>query len=175
MHSWSIVTEGLTWPNFPNHLSTCPVHTPLMSSASLTRASRQFPQQHSLCKVTVHWQRHGQYWVSHDLTTPWWAKCIWSKMVLSPHLWGQVLHYTTPPACQSLGQGWEEKAEHIPEACCAVQEGHCQGESLHTGKSSAQLDTIQKSWFPIRGNMKIYSVHHVGKIGRLGKKMGLIL
>ena len=39
MYSPSIITEDLTEPTSLNHLSTQPVHIPLMSSASLTRVS----------------------------------------------------------------------------------------------------------------------------------------
>ena len=119
--------------------------------------------------LTEAWPALGEPWFNHSLMGQ--VHLVQDGAQPPPLGTSPALHY--PPACQSLGQGWEEKAEHIPEACCAVQEGHCQGESLHTGKSSAQLDTIQKSWFPIRGNMKIYSVHHVGKIGCLGKKWDL--
>ena len=41
MYSPSIITEDLTEPTSLNHLSTQPVHIPLMSSDSLTRVSRE--------------------------------------------------------------------------------------------------------------------------------------
>ena len=41
MYSQLIVTKDLTGPNSLNHLSTQPVHIPLMSSDSLTRVSRE--------------------------------------------------------------------------------------------------------------------------------------
>lgn len=119
-------------------------HSP-MSSASLTRASRQFPQQHSLCKVAVHWQRHGQYWVSHDLTTPWWAKCIWSKMVLSPHLWGQVLHYTTPQPASLWDKGGR-KRQSISQRPAVQFRRDIARESL------CILENLAPSWTPFRNH-----------------------
>ena len=111
-----IVTKGLTGQTSLNYLSPQPVHILLMSSASLTRVSRQsvlrpvavststLPLQGD-SSWTETWPVSGERGCNHSLM----AKCIYSKALPHPHPWGQVLH--SPPNLLASGKRGERNAE----------------------------------------------------------------
>ena len=169
IYSQSIVTKGLTGSTSLKHLSTQPVHIPLMSSASLTRVSGES----GLTRVTVstsaltlqgdrslteRWPVSGEQEGNQSLKGQ-------VPLVQDPGLplpWGQVLH--SPTTCWPLGQGWERNTEFTLEA--AVQDrGDITRESL------SRLDMVHKlcHWFPIMGKRKNHSINHDGNMGCLEK------
>ena len=165
MYSQLIVTKDLTGPTSLNHLSTQPVHIPLMSSASLTRVSGES----GLTPVTVSTSTLTLWPVSREQERNQSLKGQ-VHLVQDPapsHPWGQVLH--SPSAGWTLGRGWRE-TQSSPQR---LQRGQ-QGESQQTGKSSPHRDTVHKlgHWFPIMGK-KNYSVNHNGEMGCFRKKGGL--
>ena len=176
MYSQSIVTKGLTGPTFLNHLSTQPVHIPLVLAASLTAVSGescgQFPHPHSLCKGTVHKLRHGQGQGSKDVTTPWRVKCIWSKTLLHLIPGDRSCAHPQP----AVGSGMRVKRNAELTQRLQGHQGHHQGESQQTWQSSSQRDAVHKRghWFPIIGK-NYYSINHNRKMGCFREKWGLFL
>ena len=97
IHSQSVVTEDLTEPTSLNHLSTQPVHIPLMSSVSLTRVSEEsvltpvtgststLPLQGD-SSLTETWSVSGDWGCNHSLK-------------------GQVHLVQDPAPLSSLGKG----------------------------------------------------------------------
>ena len=171
MYSQLIVTEGLTGPTSLNHLSTQPVHIPLLSSASLTRVSGEsvstsvtvFTSTLTLQgdnSLTDMWPVSGEQACNHSLK----GQVHLVQDPAPPHPWGQVLH--SPPACWALGRGWRE-TQSSPQR---LQWGQRE-ESQQTGQSSAQRDTVHKlgHWFPIMGK-KNHSINHNGEMGCFRKK-----
>ena len=134
IHSQSIVTEGRAWPIFLNRLSTRPVHIPPSCHQILWKVSPEsLPQYQTVSTSALPLQgesslRCGQCQGSKDLTASWWAKCIWSKTLPHPHLWGQVLH----SPCWPLGRGWREM-QSSPQR-------------LQWGQSLKGLDNPVPSW-----------------------------
>jgi len=142
MYSQSIVTKGLTGSTSLKHLSTQPVHIPLMSSASLTRVSGESdltPVTVSTSTLTLQGDRSlTERWpVSGD------QECNQSlkgqvHLVQDPGLplpWGQVRH--SPTTCWPLGQGWERNTEFTLEAAVQDKEGI-------TRESLSRLDMVHK-------------------------------
>ena len=129
----------------------------------------QFPHPHSLYKETVHWLKRGQCQGNKDLITPWRVKCIWSKTLLNPHVWGTGPALT--PTCWPLGWGGREM-QSSPQRLQWGQRRHHQGESQQTGQSSPWPDTVHKlqNLFPIVGTKKNYSKNHDGKMSSFRKK-----
>ena len=135
-----IVTKGLTGPISLNYLSPQPVHTPLKSSASLTRVSREsvlrpvtvststLPLQGD-SSLTETWPMSGE----RGCNPLWWPSASNPRpcSILIPG----DRSCTHPLTCWPLGREGREM-QSSPQRLQWGEQGHHQGESQQTGHGS---------------------------------------